>query len=112
MGFGSRLGLSLGLSLGLGWAWACLQLGWGWWLELGWGEACAQSKCRLSRSMSELIEGIVMKQKAMHALTKAAVRFVCRPCTMVCVCIASLVAPMTSVSSTASRFAKLARQST
>ena len=110
------------------------------------GEACAQSKCRLSRSMSELIEGIVMKQNAMHAwavripciyhastmhisckripcwiqrcaepcsgviaarlrcdcgviqswamcmlrmamhvhaLTKAAVRFVCRPCTMV-----------------------------
>ena len=31
------------------------------------GEACAQSKCRLSRSMSELIEGIVMKQNAMHA---------------------------------------------
>jgi hypothetical protein len=54
-------------------------------------EACAQSKCRLSRSMSELIEGIVMKQKAMHALTKAAVRFVCRPCTMLCVCIASLL---------------------
>ena len=41
--------------------------------------------------MSEWIDGMVMRAKAMHALTKAAVRFVCRPCTMVCVCIASLL---------------------